>query len=323
VKSIIDPYKTIGIIGLAKNTGKTTSLNAILSFYQSIPIAITSIGLDGEDYDQVNYLPKPKIRITKNMIVATAKKCLDAVDTPYETIETTNLKTALGVIKIVRFKAETHVVVAGPTTNKDLNTLINTLKKYADKIFIDGAFNRKTFANIEHIDAIVLATGANVASSMEETIEVTKRIDEHFKFERVKGFNPIAKIMLQTEKKDLYIPHKNIEDFSRVLERLDTPLKALYIEGAITENFINKLLKSNEKNYHLIIDDPTKIIAKPKTLDYLKKYGVNISVRKTIPLIAITINPTQPSGENYSSSQFLTEIKKAIDTPIFDVMRME
>ncbi|MHA1509163.1 MAG: hypothetical protein ACTSO6_10720 [Promethearchaeota archaeon] len=57
----IKKYKVISIIGLAKNVSKTTTLNHIINLLRDmLTIGITSIGRDGEPYDAITELPKPK-----------------------------------------------------------------------------------------------------------------------------------------------------------------------------------------------------------------------------------------------------------------------
>ena len=57
----IKKYKVISIIGSSKNVSKTTSLNHIIKLLKNkYTIGVTSIGRDGEPYDAITELPKPK-----------------------------------------------------------------------------------------------------------------------------------------------------------------------------------------------------------------------------------------------------------------------
>lgn len=105
------------------------------------------------------------------MVVATAANCLKATKATYKILEHTKMPSALGHILIVEIITDGYMVIAGPTTNKELNQVIKLMKKYVDKIFIDGAFNRRTFANIEVIDGIILAAGAAESTDMDQTIK--------------------------------------------------------------------------------------------------------------------------------------------------------
>ena len=56
-------YDSLSIVGLEKNVGKTECLNYILSRLplDAKSIAVTSIGIDGENKDQVTATKKPEI----------------------------------------------------------------------------------------------------------------------------------------------------------------------------------------------------------------------------------------------------------------------
>ncbi|MBR4980513.1 MAG: hypothetical protein IKY05_03315, partial [Bacteroidales bacterium] len=61
--SEIQKFKSLSIVGLEKNTGKTVCLNYILERLPSTgySVAVTSIGIDGESKDQVTGTQKPEI----------------------------------------------------------------------------------------------------------------------------------------------------------------------------------------------------------------------------------------------------------------------
>jgi hypothetical protein len=173
VKDILDGVSVIGIIGLAKNAGKTTTLNKIIEIYPNMRIGLTSIGLDGEPLDQIYFFPKPAIMVRPNMVVATTLSCLESSDVMWKLIEKTDYHTPLGEILIVEIVSEGTVIVAGPSTNQELNQVVKLMKKRCDKILIDGAFNRLTFSNIDVMEGIVLAAGASYHPDMEVTLKKT------------------------------------------------------------------------------------------------------------------------------------------------------
>jgi len=70
----IKKNKVISIIGLSKNVSKTTTLNHIINLLRDKQtIGVTSIGRDGEPYDAITELPKPKIIVEEGTIFATAE----------------------------------------------------------------------------------------------------------------------------------------------------------------------------------------------------------------------------------------------------------
>lgn len=95
---------TIGILGTAKNTGKTTALNSVLKCLNDKKIAITSIGFDGEDLDHVTGLPKPKVVVDEGTLVITSEQAARHSTAKLELIEKLSLRTPMGRICVYRVK---------------------------------------------------------------------------------------------------------------------------------------------------------------------------------------------------------------------------
>ncbi len=325
MRNTIDGVETLGIIGLSKNTGKTTSLNKIIEIYQDLTLGLTSIGLDGESLDQVNFLPKPKIIVRPRMVIATAYECLKASLVEYEILVVTSMQTALGLVYIVRIKSEGTMVIAGPTTNHDLHELILLLKPFVDKILVDGAFNRMTFASIKSLDAIVLATGAAYSTDMSKTIHRTKHIVESFNLEKINEFhvNSNESLIIQTNKRHLSFSDKNIYRLESIDLELNEKIDYMYIKGAITEKVIDFFILKQFKDFSLICDDATKLLFKDQYFDYIEKLNIKIKVIDQTPLLFVTINPWSPIGHHYDEKLFLESIQKELSVLVYNVKKME
>ena len=62
--------RVIGIAGTAKNTGKTTTLVASIKFFaENQKMFITGIGYDGEDFDNLTGLPKPRVFVPEGRLL--------------------------------------------------------------------------------------------------------------------------------------------------------------------------------------------------------------------------------------------------------------
>ena len=325
MQNIINPFQTIGIIGLAKNTGKTTTLNKMIDMYKAKKIGLTSIGLDGEELDQVNFLPKPRINVFKGMVIATTQVCLNQSSITYEVLKKVDIFTALGPIILVEVLTNGQVIIAGPTTNKDLKKVIEIMKPYTDKVFIDGAFNRMTFANLNQIDGIILATGASVHPVMQKTIERTQAIVEAFQLESSHLYDsiPSSKMVIYESEKIHEFHHKNYDNLSQLFEKYHQTIKKIYIQGAITPKIIELFVDRNAGSFELIVDDPTKFLISDQYFNYFKKLNIKLSVIHPNRLLCVTINPFRPTGESYDSDQFLSNMKKAVSIPVFNVLNME
>ena len=69
-------HRSLSIVGLEKNTGKTVCLNYILGRLNQMGVgcAVTSIGIDGEQTDAVYGSAKPEITLYGGMTFITSEK---------------------------------------------------------------------------------------------------------------------------------------------------------------------------------------------------------------------------------------------------------
>lgn len=317
---IIEPNQTIGIIGLAKNTGKTTTLNHIISQYQHLAIGITSIGLDGEAYDQIFDVPKPLIIAQKGHIIATAKSCLIDIEGLYDILENTKINTPLGDVMIIKMRTKSHIVIAGPSTKKQLETVIVCMQKYTSTILIDGAFNRMAFASVSLLDGIILTTGASYHPNMEQTLLETKRVIRQFGFPITKyQWTSKDPVVIQTSHQLITSSQKQVESIQAIIKDIVKDIQWIFIRGAITNRLSDVLLHLGLSHVTCIIEDPTKLMVSETYHRYFETMNITFEVLNRIPLLAITINPYAPQGHRYDMDTFRKRLMEMTDLPIIDI----
>src|SRR6056297_4195674 len=103
-KIIQSKYKSISIIGMAKNAGKTETLNHIIDKIENrgLSMSILSYGRDGEETDAVTMKEKPKIFIPPESYFVTAAKAYAKSDIKAVLIKSTDIKTLLGNVNIYK-----------------------------------------------------------------------------------------------------------------------------------------------------------------------------------------------------------------------------
>ena len=71
----IRKLRSLAVVGLAKNTGKTETLNYVLRGLSAEAecVAVTSIGVDGERTDRVTQTEKPEIFFSRGMTFITSE----------------------------------------------------------------------------------------------------------------------------------------------------------------------------------------------------------------------------------------------------------
>ena len=112
----LNETKTMSIVGMCKNAGKTTMLNWLLTAgHLRGTLGLTSIGRDGESTDVVTGTEKPGIFVREGTLIATAKDMLRLGDVTKEILMTTGIPTPLGEVVIMRARSDGYVQLAGPS----------------------------------------------------------------------------------------------------------------------------------------------------------------------------------------------------------------
>ncbi len=325
-------YKVISIIGLAKNVSKTTTLYYIIKNLEGHKLGLTSIGRDGEKYDVITQLPKPRIFIKRGTIVATARQSYEASEAKMEILKKTEYNTPLGEILILKALSDGFIELAGPSINMHLKEICLELKNLGcDLILIDGAFDRRSYATPIISDATILSTGASVSRNMERVVDLTSHIYDLFSLEIVKDdrIRKISKDIILTAQvgiiNDDYSSNKLEESTvlgsSKVIfDQLTKDAKYLVIKGAITDSFLEEYgINKKVKDITVISTDPTKLfISKQVFYKFIKKGG-RLKVLYRINLIAITVNHTSPLGYEFENNQFMRLLQERINIPIFNL----
>jgi len=166
---------SLGVLGTAKNTGKTTTLNALLKCLSKKLLALTSIGFDGEDLDHITGLPKPKVFVEEGSFVVTSEEAAKHSTARLHLLRRFDIRTALGSICLYRVRGSGTVVLVGPYSSEDLLTIKEVLEKDMVEVFlIDGAINR--IVPFQHSDFVILAVGASRSTNLDFLLSETRVI---------------------------------------------------------------------------------------------------------------------------------------------------
>lgn len=325
-------YKDISIVGLAKNAGKTVTLNYLIEEAEDlgVNIGITSTGRDGENLDLVTQTQKPSIFVTEGMYVATAKKTLLLSDAGTEILETTGISTPMGEVIIVKVRQRGNIQIAGPVSAADMKYVTKRLKYYgAQIVFIDGAIDRKAVSSPVVTDACIIATGAVLSRDMKKVLEKTAYSVECFTLKQTD--EDVQKIIKKQHKTciiqntgKVVIPDikTSITGGKKINELIDEKATHIFIRGAVTTS----LLKSIGENKFLrgvkiIVEDGTKIFTDINVWNELRRKGLRVEALNAVNVIAITLNPVSPTGYFFDSAVFKSEMEKYLDgIKIIDVV---
>lgn len=327
----IEQYKSLAIVGLEKNTGKTECLNYILNRIkpQAEKFAITSIGIDGEKNDQVTQTEKPEIELPKGITFITSEKHYRERTLLSEIIDLDNQQTALGRLITAKVKAEGKILLSGPATTYQLKKNIENIQWFGVKTtIVDGALSRLSLASPAVTDALILATGAAVSTNIPKLISITAFAHKLIQtppveFELMKKLEKIQNGLWAIDDNgeifDLKIP--SVFLLEKYKQNIFNHGNRIYVAGAVSDNLLN-FFRIQKQNIELIIRDFTKVFASQSAFDMFVKKGGKIKSVFSSKLLALTINPQAPSGYKLNSDKLKNEMQKSLQIPVYDVRKL-
>jgi len=342
LRELTDSARRLALVGLAKNTGKTVALTALLSELQAdaLPIGVTSVGRDGEEHDVIDFrIEKPRVHLPGGSIVATTDELLRASALPHDLLEQTDVRTPLGRVLIARLRGAGTVEVAGPSAAADVRRVSDAMLGHgAEQVLIDGAIDRRAASSPDVADGLVIATGAILSREISEV--VAKTVDavalvrlpqlssDTTEGARLRELANSRQGALVDDALDAHpLPPRFFLAEPPVVEgflREGIPPRWLIVPGALPEAFLNVLVgfvRRGRRPLTIVVSDPTKVFLSAHGIDFYDRAGIAIETLAPISLRAITVNPVAPQSHSFDSAALRGLLREAIpDVPIFDVL---
>ena len=297
----LQSVRSMSIVGMCKNAGKTTMLNWLLAHSgRGRVLGLTSIGRDGESTDVVTGTEKPSIFVPAGPLIATAKDMLWLGDVSKEILVSTGIPTPLGEVIIMRARSDGYVQLAGPSITTQLKSVSQTFFDLgAEQSIIDGALGRKSLGARQVAEGIVLCTGASYHMRMEKVIADTVSIYRIMNLPKAQTV-PAA-------------PEGTLE------QCLKEQGEAL-VTGALTDSMVLPLLRAGvlRKN-RLVVADPSKVLLSPDTLDKMQLREVRLETAEAARTLCITVNPVSAYGWKFDKDEFRARLQEAVDIPVINV----
>ena len=323
-------HKSLSIVGLEKNTGKTECLNYILDRLKisNKRIAVTSIGVDGESSDILNNTKKPEIELGENIIFITSEKHYNQKTLTAEILDVSTKKTSLGRLVTARSLTKGKIIFSGPSDTHWLRSYIDKMGKYnVDTTIVDGALFRISLASPSITDCMILTTGASVSQNLPQLVKKTKFVYDLIK---IPAFEQGVSIKLTDYESGIYAV-----DYSGEIIKLDVPSSfvlekykdvlfrsgnVLYFPGMISDKLLIFLKSlSNIVSITIIIRDFTRLFVSREVLNDFTKRGGKIFVLYKPKLIAVCINPQSPDGYKIESSRLQSELSAELEIPVYNI----
>ena len=317
-----DEYKTLSVVGMAKNAGKTTTLNYLIEEAEDegVRLGITSTGRDGESTDLVTGTEKPKVYLYPETIVSVPTGLYDSASAGLEILRMTKYHTTLGPVMLCRVVDSGYVQVAGPVLTSDHRDMCGEMASLgAEMILIDGAVDRRAIAEPYTSDGIILATGAVLSRNIQKVAEETAylagiyglpEIEDEALRQRLKGQDKII-VFSKDEEKELDVK-TGLSAGSVIDSHINEGVDHVYIPGAFTGSVISGIHPKKFQDVTFILRDPTKIFLTSNEWNIQRKKGLNVKVIKNIKIAAISVNPVSPQGYSFEHEKLIEIMEKAV-----------
>jgi len=304
-------HRSVSIVGLAKNAGKTECLNYII---KRLPldyfnVAVTSIGIDGETTDQVTSTAKPEITVREGMFFATSEKHFRQKRPLSELYEVSEETTALGRVVTAKALSEGKVLLSGPSSAAALKRWMRSLNEFGiDLILIDGALSRLSAASPAVSEAMVLSTGAALSANIKDLVNKTAFVVELIGLPLYLGPEP-----------DL-----RVSSFSALDPAVFKDRQVIEVEGALTDRLLQAARNGlGEGEVELVVGDFTRVFVSQELYRAFVRRGGRISVRMKSSLLAVCVNPVAPNGIVLDSDTLCRELSGRIGLPVYDIVKNE
>lgn len=281
--------RVAALVGTSKNSGKTTTLNALLADLSARGerAAVVSIGLDGEDRDAWLDTPKPWIYLEKDSLVATSASLV--AQRSFEVVADLGIASSLGPTVVARARGPQPVQLAGIAHRGQLIKAVAALQRAgADKVVVDGAYHRQAAAHPAVAQRVIVSLGA------------------------ILGDDPQSAVQAATP---------TLWAMSRPTWRDDAGT-AHELPGALSDAAVEKLPPGLQ---NLLVLDPSRILLSAAGRQRLERLGVQLWVQQPVPLAAITLNPHRPGGLDAASQALALAVRQGLGpavagVPLLDVV---
>ena len=319
---LVASARALALVGLAKNTGKTVTLRAILAEHAAAgrAVGVTSIGRDGERHDVIDArIEKPSVELQAGDLVASTGALLRASGVEHERLEQTGVRTPLGEVVLARLSEPGAIEVAGPSAASDARAVAERMLELgAAQALIDGAIDRRAASSPAVADGLVMATGAILAEQLDDVVARTSDAVDLVR---------LARAELDSEHVTVaraLVLNAQPEEIAALL-RKHPHASAFVVDGALGERFLEGLLAArNERagrELRIVAADPTHVFLSRRGPRWYARQGIAIEVLRTIELKAITVNPIAPQSHSFDSRELRESIESAVsDVPVLDVL---
>lgn len=322
---LIQDASPVVFMGLCKNAGKTTAMCRLIDELGDEPLALTSIGRDGEETDLVTGTAKPRIWVRAGTLFATARGLLPLCDTTTEILEVTDTVTPLGPVAVLRALSDGYIQLGGPSSVSQLRPLVDTFQTLGTRrVLLDGAAGRKSLAAAGTGGCAILCAGASMGGSIADVAAETAHTCALFAAPQAE--HPALKEALgEVEERFALLTPKG-EPLPLELDGSGRPLWSslpregcvLWTAGGVTGPMLRALAQRGAPTT-IAAPDATHFLADRAVTELFTRRGGSFLVRDKLTIAAVCANPWSARGGHLPKEALLAALRESTRLPVVDV----
>lgn len=321
-------HRSLSIVGMEKNTGKTEVLNYIINrLDEDVRMCLTSIGIDGETVDQVTDTKKPEIFLRSGVFFSTSEKHYLLRKIVSQIEEISSECTSLGRIVTAKSLSSGNVLLSGPSTTASLRRWMDEVDHLGiDLILIDGALSRMSSASAAVSEAMVLSTGAALSIKLATLVRKTAFQVEMIRLPKTDDKSALLfdknedSLMILNDGRVLQMENASAFLLSEKDKNMLLGSSKIYLPGALTDKFLSMFLSGKtEVEREIIVKDFTKLFISEEIYRQFLRNGGRITVLDRTHLIAICINPVSPAGYTLDSRELQEAIQENTGVKTYNI----
>lgn len=320
VNGLLDARR-IAVVGVAKNCGKTTTLNRLLELAvrSGRELGLMSIGIDGESEDVLLGTPKPPIHVEPGQWVITAEDAAHASSAVLEYYETMGFETPLGAVVMTRVREAGEVILAGLRHRGDVRAGIEALERHGvNLVMVDGAYGRIASAHAGVTDGVVLSTGAVVSEHVEGVVEKTAELMDRLTLEAIEEPWHLTLLERATRENQCFLGGPSIAPLALPSRSALVGLpqarglwapevEAVAVPGLVSDRVVEELIRAGGPRT-LLVPDGTALQADGKLLERLRRTW-QVRVGSPARVLGIAVNPTSVQGWTLSEEALTAALR--------------
>ncbi|QDG50791.1 hypothetical protein FIV42_08625 [Persicimonas caeni] len=321
--NLLDEVSRLALVGVAKNCGKTTTLNFLLGSPACADrcVGLVSIGIDGESADLLIGTKKPPIHVKRGHWIVTARDALAKSTARVEYVESLGFSTPLGEVLVGRVIEEGTVVLAGVRHRGDLRKGIDVLEKHGvDLVLIDGAYGRTVAAKAELSDALIVSTGAVLSSDVDEICARTAQLVDRLALAEVEedwqrellgeAISQDRSLLGGQGVEPVELPSKSaLLGLKRAGALWTEEIEAIAIPGLVSDSVVEHLLAVTGKGRMLLVPDGTVLQASARRLGRLERRW-QVRALQPARILALSINPSGIQGHRVDAAALAHKLRE-------------